>query len=368
MRKTKILHVTHAHGGIKTFIENIVNFSSNDKFEHYIVGTDVIKNYGIKFKQKKDIFISRAPNPIQDIISLIKIIFYIRSTEPDIIHCHSAKGGFIGRLAAKYSKKKCVYTPNAFSYLGFQGVKKYIFIYMEIISKYLTDMLLAVSNSEAQRAEFEVGYKKKKISTIKNSIIVEKNDLLPNNFNSQKIGMVGRLIYQKNPLMFFKVASLIHKDFPDIKFELLGAGYQDYLSKEAECFIKENKMELYCSIRTWGTNKDEMKEFYESLAIFILTSNFEGLPYSLLEAMSKGIPCVVTEADGNRDVIKDYDNGFIVPINDANLMAQKISLLLSDKELYRQIAIQGYQTVFEKHNIKKNITQYEDIYLKLYKQ
>lgn len=366
MRKIRILHITHAHGGIKTFIENIVNFSDNEIFEHFIVGTDVVLNYDNNFKKKQDIFIDRRPNPFRDIVSLIKIIVYIRKNEPDIIHCHSAKGGFIGRLASKFTGKKCVYTPHAFSYLGFRGIKRNLYILLEKITKNITDLLLAVSNSEAIRAELEIGYQRKNIKIIANSIQIPSYNDFKVTKKLMKVGMIGRLIYQKNPIMFLKVALFVHNDFPNIQFELLGAGYQDYLSREVSYFINKNKMEKYCSITKWDTTNNRLNDFYNSLSIFLLTSNFEGLPYSLVESMARGIPCIVTDADGNRDVINDGDNGFIVPCDDAESMAEKVKELLCNEALYKQFSIRGYETVLENHNIKKNISKYEDVYLKLY--
>lgn len=361
----KILHITHAHGGIKTYIENIVNFSDAEKYEHYIIGTNVEKNYGDHFKKKFDVFINRQLHPVHDLTALIKIIRIIRVIKPTIVHCHCAKGGFLGRLGSLITSSKCVYTPNAFSYLGFNGIKKRFFILLEKIMRNTPDIFLAVSNSEAKRALLEVGYKNARIITIPNSIKVGALNFDKRENRPLKIGMIGRLIYQKNPIMFLKVALLVHNNFPDVPFELLGAGYQDFYSREVEYFIKKNKMEQYCTILSWDINQNGIKEFYNSLSIFVLTSNFEGLPYSLLEAMAEGIPCVVTDADGNRDVINSGCNGFIVPCNDAVSMAQKINQLLCDERLYKQISLKGYQTVFENHNIKKNISKYEDVYFNL---
>jgi glycosyltransferase involved in cell wall biosynthesis len=366
--KIKILHITHAHGGIKTFIENIVDFSDSAKFENYVLGPEVVKNYGKHFKKKFDVSIVREPHPVRDFIALINIVRIILIIKPHIIHCHCAKGGFLGRIASKITRTKCVYTPNAFSYLGFHGIKKKLFVFLEKITKNFSNIFLAVSFSEASRAELEIGYQKRKIITIQNSIEVKKNDFLPMNIPLHKIGMIGRLIYQKNPLMFLKVALLVHKDFPNVQFELLGAGYQDFLSQEVEYFIKKNKMEQYCSVSSWDSNLSGVNEFYNSLSVFVLTSNFEGLPYSLLEAMAQGIPCVATDSDGNRDVIRSGDNGFIVPCNDAVSMAREINQLLCDEALYKKISLKGYQTVFENFNIEKNILQYEDVYLNLFKQ
>lgn len=363
--KIKILHITHAHGGIKTYIENIVNHADPEKFENYIVGTDVSKYYNNVFKAKYDIFIDRKPNIIKDITALIKAIHIIRIINPDIIHCHSAKGGFIGRLASKLTRKKCIYTPNAFSYLGFVGIKRQTFKFLEKITKNITDILLSVSYSEANRAEVEIGYPKDKIVTIKNCIKVAENTNLNYNYHKDKIGMIGRLIHQKNPLMFLNVALIVHKELPNLKFELLGAGYQDYLSDEVAFFIKKNNMHDYCSIKTWGTNKNEIIDFYRSLSIFILTSNFEGLPYSLLEAMAEGIPCITTDADGNRDVINSGNNGFLVKCNDAFDMATKIIQLKNNEILYKEISKKSFQTIYNDHNIEKNITLYENIYLNL---
>jgi len=362
MKKIKILHITHAHGGIKTYIENITNNIDCEKFDSYLLGTEVNKNYKGKFKNKIDINFTREPNFFKDIFDLYKTTKAIKQIAPDIVHCHSGKGGLIGKISSMLLRKKCIFTPNAFSYLGFTGVKRKFYFIVEKITMFIPNKLLAVSKSELKRAVEELKYDNGKVTYIPNSIYV--GNYHARSPKIKKVGMIGRLIYQKNPLMFLKAAYNVHIELPDVKFELLGAGYQDYLSFEANDYIKKNNMDGYFTISSWG-NYNNSNDFYNTLSVYVLTSNFEGLPFSLLEAMSQGIPCIATDVDGNLDIIKTGFNGFLVPGNDDNTMAKVIMDLLLDEKLYQQISLEGYKSVLKDYNITKNISKYEDLYLKV---
>jgi hypothetical protein len=127
--KIKILHVTQSLGGVKTYLENIFNYSDDNDFQYIIAAPEHAELQRLcksKFVTYYPIKIRRSINPVVDVAALIKIITIIKFEQPDIVHTHSAKGGFLGRIAAKIMGIKAVYSPHAFSYLSFKGVKRII--------------------------------------------------------------------------------------------------------------------------------------------------------------------------------------------------------------------------------------------------
>jgi len=91
-----------------------------------------------------------------------------------------------------------------------------------------------------------------------------------------------------------------------------------------------------------------------------MTSVFEGLAFSLLEAMSFGVPCVVSKVDGNTDVINNYENGFSCLTVDE--FYNKIELLINNAELRIQIGLAGYEYVKARHSLAQSILKIEEVY------
>ena len=365
MNKIKVVHITQSLGGVKTYIEHLFNHSSGDEFKYVIIApehSEFQEFCSVRNVTYYPVKIRRNINPVREIIVLFNIISILKKEKPHIVHTHSAKGGYLGRLATKFVPAKVIYSPHAFSFLSFKGLKRIAFYFLEYIARTWTDILLSVSYSEANRAIHEVGYEKDKVRVILNAIPVE--DTLPfRNYNKcYEIGMIGRLTYQKNPFLFLELASKILEKFPNIHFSILGAGLCDHLSDDIKAYLVENKLEKKIKILKWGDN-NKSKNYLKRIDIFLMTSVFEGLPFSLVEAMASGLPCVVTKVDGNTDVIQNLENGFACLSIDE--FYKKIEMLIESEELRRKFGQAGYRYVKEVHDVKKNVKLLEQLYLSL---
>lgn len=362
MNKLKVLHITQCFGGVQTYIMNIISNSDKILFEHAIISPESafinqFHNYEVKYFK---ISITRNIS-FKDFSSLVQIIKVIQLYKPDVLHVHSAKAGALGRIAALITNKKVVFTPNAFSYLGFVGSKRKFYLYVERFLKPLTDLLLAVSKSEADRAQYEIGYKIDKIKVVPNSINIDSFSYDNNYDLKNNVGMIGRLIWQKNPHFFIDIAEQVHIKRPSTTFYLLGVGYLDFLQTEIFDIINIRKASNYIKILKWG--ETDIVNFIKSLDVFILTSRYEGLPFSLLEAMALGVPTIATNVDGNKDVIDDCINGFLIEQNDLQLAVERVVELIDDKDKRIQIGRAGRQKIIDEFNILYNIKLIEHIYL-----
>lgn len=366
--KIKILHITQSFGGVQTFIVNILTAVNNENIEFAVACQKSDFSKQIEKTQVKwfPVDFVREPNIYRDFIAFFQLIKVIYKFHPTIIHSHSAKAGYIGRLVAFITKTKVIYTPNAFSFLGFTGYKKLCFLFMERVARHFTTTLHVVSASERDLAIKLLKYRNDKIELIPNSIRVQQMEIKEYHFKEKNnyVGMIGRLIYQKNPEMFVNVAVEVHKHMPAVKFVLLGEGYLDFLKERIRHLIDEKNASEYIKIYRWGDGVNS-KEFLKQIDIFILTSRFEGLPFSLLEAMANGIPSVVTNADGNRDVITHGTDGYIVEHDDIVTMAEHIVKLLLNDVLRQKIGLAGNKKVRENFNLEINRKNYLNMYSKL---
>lgn len=147
----KILHIGQMIGGLDVYIRNSITYSKGD-FEYVIVHGIDDKNKPV-YKNDHEVKeylipLYRELNIMNDCKSIIQTIKIIHKEKPDIIHCHSAKGGVIGRIAGFVTHTKTFYTPHAFSFLSSNSkFKKWIYIFIERITR-LNSYLLACSDSE----------------------------------------------------------------------------------------------------------------------------------------------------------------------------------------------------------------------------
>jgi hypothetical protein len=159
----KVMHIGQMIGGLDIYIRNTITYSKKE-LDYVIVHGEADNNPPIIRKgiSVKEIRVSmyRTLNPWKDLKCLIQVIRAIRLEKPDIIHCHSAKGGVIGRLAGFITGTKTFYTPHAFSFLSSSSsLKQKIFLLLERTMK-LNSYLLACSESEKELGIRLVHYSK----------------------------------------------------------------------------------------------------------------------------------------------------------------------------------------------------------------
>ena len=348
----KVLHIVEAFGGgIFSFLVDLIN-STSDEFEIVIAygkreQTPIdFKNYfnsNVKFIEVKNF--TRNINITKDIKAFFEIKNIIKDINPDVIHLHSSKAGVLGRFATN-GKAKVLYNPHGFSFLmkDSSKFKRMLYWLIEKVSSLKNAVIIGCSYGEYKEA---LKLSKKSI-VINNGINIEslkqeigylKKHRL--DFNNLKICTSGRIGFQKNPKLFNKIAN----DFPNLQFMWIGDG--------------ELRKELTSSniiVTGWKTRK-EVLELVNENDIFILTSLWEGLPISLLEAMFLEEVCLVTDVIGNRDVIKNNNNGYIINENNYKNIIREI-----DIEKYYEISQKAKKTIEQDLNTKKMCESYKKIY------
>ena len=159
--------------------------------------------------------------------------------------------------------------------------------------------------------------------------------------SQQVVTKVARLHPQKNHRLFLKMASILLKHRSDVSFLIVGGGLlrsdlEDYAKSLGIC-----DRVLFLGIRS------DIPDILAATDISVLTSEYEGFPNALIEAMCVGIPVVSTNYPGIEELIVDDKNGFIVPRNDAESMAAKITQLLDDADLRKRMGREGMKMVQE---------------------
>ena len=187
-----------------------------------------------------------------------------------------------------------------------------------VLKKY--DKIIVLTNEDKEKWN-----EKYSIEVIYNPLTFFPQNI--SNLKNKKIISVGRLEEQKGYDILIDVWNIVSKKYPDWILEIYGEG-----SERENLQNKINKLGLEKSFLLKGATKDIQDKYLES-SIYVMSSRYEGMPMVLLEAMACGLPIVSFNCPcGPKDIIKDKEDGFLIPFGDIELMAEKIEELIIDEE------------------------------------
>lgn len=180
----------------------------------------------------------------------------------------------------------------------------------------------------------------------------------PNN-GEHLIGNSGRLVHQKGQKHLIELAFILKKKGYNFKILIAGDGeLKQQLQNYAENLDVQDKIIFL------GFVKD-IRAFMEQIDVFVLTSLWEGFGYVIAEAMACGKPVVAFNNSSNPELVKNGENGFLVPFPDIELFAQQIELLLNDKELSKRMGEKSIQILNNNFTIDKTIEKLEKLLTQL---
>lgn len=330
-----------------------------------------LKNRGVIFHQVDfDRNVFNIINNYKALLQLKKIFKYNFS----LVHSHSPIGGALARICAiKYRKKGLISIYTAHGFHFFKGAPKKNWIIFYPIEKFLsrfTDKLITINQEDYKIAKNkfyakEVIYipgigidleKFKPISIAERNKLRGRMGLLQNDFI---IIHVGELNTNKNQKMLIEAVNSIKDELPNLKVLLVGDGT---LKEKYKTMIENKGLENVIKLLGYRTDINKLMAVSD---IAISTSKREGLPVNVLEAMATGLPIIVTNSRGNRDLVINNINGYTVKVNDNEELAKKIHDLYYNDKIRRNFS-ENNLTVIQSYSLKNIIKEiktvvYEDI-------
>jgi glycosyltransferase involved in cell wall biosynthesis len=307
--------------------------------------------------------------PLADVVGLLRLYQLVRRGRYDVVHLHSSKAGFLGRLAAKMNGVKTVYTPNGLYFLrpGAWPTRRF-FLLLEQLAGRLTDCLIAVSDSECRAVVETHTIAASKVKTIPNA--VECDDSFRPDPEARRriraelglgpdafvIGTASRHSKQKDPLTLIRAARFILDGAPNSRFVWCGDG-----EKKLQSLVAARQVDVYAAFQFLGFRHD-IQDVMNAFDVFVLSSVYEGLPYVVLEAMLLELPVVATDVVGNRDTVVDGETGVLVPPQQPKALAAAVLELAHDPERRRAMGRRGAQVVRERHAIAGMVAATQQVY------
>ncbi len=364
--KIKVLHIIKSlgRGGAEKLLVETLSRHDHSRFEfHYI--------YFLPWKNQlvDDLRINggtvtcySARSGFGIFLRLFSLIAYIRKHKVDVIHSHLPVAGIVARFAGFLTRTPVVYTEHN-TWERYHRITYFVNKFTFRLQKKVIAVSREVSNSIFKHYKAS----KPQIEVVRNGVNVHHFERESNSESIIRklyniaddaivIGVSCVFRAQKRLDVWLEVASRLHKTFPDLHFIIVGDGVLRESIHRKAAALQTSSYVTFAGLQT------DMKPYLEAMDMYMMTSEFEGLPVGLLEAMSMGCVPACTSAGGIGEIITDGENGAIVPVDQPHKLYDKICELILQPEKMDSMKAAARLTVVSQFDIDTMVRSIEDIY------
>jgi glycosyltransferase involved in cell wall biosynthesis len=304
----------------------------------------------------------RPIRPLRDLRAACAVLRTTCSFKPDFLSAHSTKAGFAARIAGALFRKPVVFTAHSWAFTeGKTALERRVFSAAERLAARWTAKIICVSEHDRRLAlQCRVGRR--------DQLLTVHNGVDPARFTGVEAAHVRRELRLEGKVVLTWVARLSPPKDPltllnafrtlrtDAHLLLVGDGE---LRACVEEFIAEHR--LADTVHAIGEQK-AIPELLAASDLFVLSSRWEGLPYTIIEAMMAGLPVVATAVGGIPELVEEGVTGFLVPCGDPQALAERIRNLLDDRSLRRSMGEKGRQKALREFTLDQMLRKTERVY------
>lgn len=304
-------------------------------------------------------FLKREISPICDLLAVVRLAIIIRRLSPDIVSIHSTKAGILGRLVCLILRKPSVFTAHGWAFTeGIPSYRRKIYSRIEKALASVSAKIIAVSDYDRELAIRE-GLPNKKIVRIHNGIANgSRNNQIRETGDTLEIGMVARFDVPKNQKAL--IAAMANLD--DANLHFWGDG-----PKLDECKSLVSTLRLSDRVIFHGYSANILDSL-GGLDVFVLVSEYEGFPISTIEAMSAGLPVVVSNVGGAGEPVVHGSNGYLLEDNTPECIRKYLMELKASKVLRKSMGEVSKKLFEEKYTadimVDQTVKVFEEAYFK----
>jgi glycosyltransferase involved in cell wall biosynthesis len=354
----EIVHITEAFGGgvlsMLTQLSNRAAAAGVNVTILHSIRQETPNNFSKLFHPAVKLTyvnMTREVSVKEDVSSLWNLVRKLKECNPSVVHLHSSKAGVLGRAAARIAapRAKVLYSPHGLAFLrrDVSAAKQFAYLSFERIAARMGGTIVACSPGELREIETKMHARKTRM--IENGVNVM--EILPRATQDPSqvlVGMSGRASYQKNHEAFAKLATDLRG--PAVKFLWIGGDQKEVPADTPEGAVS-------CS--GWVTRQRAL-ELTSQLDVYVQTSRWEGMPIALIEAQVAGIPAVVTDVVGNRDVVVHGVTGFVASTEAE--MEQYVAQLRDDPALRARMGAAARKSASARFSMDAIFRQWLSVY------
>ncbi len=357
-KRIKICHVATVDITVRFILWDLIKFLKREDYDVSIVCSQgkwmgFFKEGGFPVHNIKML---RRISPVADLMPLIKLYFLFRKERFDIVHTHTPKAGFLGRIAARLAGVPVVVHSSHGFHTGIKidPIVRMAILSAEKVASYFCDMVTFLNKEDVEFAIKKRIVSPEKIKFLTYGIDIERFDIsrFGQNFTHNKkkelglenkriIGMVGRFVGEKGYSDLFEAFKIVKAKEPDVALLLVAPPDKAKDDALDYSILKDYGIEKDTVILGSKGEIDNMEEVYSLMDIFVLPSYREGLPYSIMEASSSSKPVIATDIRGCRDSVENGVTGILVPLKNPGKLSDAIVRLLSNPDEMKKMAQAG---------------------------
>ncbi|MGE7693582.1 glycosyltransferase [Lysinibacillus sp. NPDC094177] len=279
----------------------------------------------------------------------------VRKYKPHTIHTHLNVVPYVLPATILYGIKNRFHTVHSVASMESTGFLKKI---MKITYRFFSFTPVAICDVVKTTICEEYDLPDEKVPCIYNGVNTEIYKKLERKQNTNYINFIttGRMQHVKNHNLMINAFSDVAKKYDNVMLTILGDGE---LRLDIEKQIKELGLEEKVILKGVVSN---VAEELNKADVYIMTSNYEGLPLSVLEAMASGLPIVTTKAGGVIDIVKQNQNGLLVDVGNREQLTKEMSKLVEDVMLRQRFGEVSFN-MSKQYDIQKCVEKYESLYL-----
>lgn len=345
------------YGGVHTYLLSQIDYFIKQGHEVWVSfsnekTSDTFKSIGAKTFCNKELV--RSIRLHKDFYALWRVYRFCKFNRIDCIFSHTSKGGIIGVLGGFLAGTPIrIRVFHGFSFTEYSSYyKKKVYAFLERFAAHFATHLITVNNEDRDILIKTEICAAKKIHTVLNGVIIpndkilmstneKRSFLLDEGFDPDEriILFVGRFMKPKTPM--YLITAFCDVNCPNARLVFIGEGP---LKTDCQNLAKKQKIDKRVSFL--GFRKDVAK-WYQVCSVYVLPSLGEGLPMTLLEAMSYGACCIATNVKGNRECIDNERDGVLVSPNMPSEMASILSQILGDEQLRKRFGKAARKKIIE---------------------
>lgn len=301
--------------------------------------------------------LERNISPWEDLRTFWHIYRLCRTEKFDIVHTHSSKAGFLGRVAAKLAGTKLiVHTVHGFPFYPFQNRLVFICYYvLDVLASLFGHKMVFVCKNQYNWAKRFYPFARKKAVVVKNAVNISGKRSRTNR-DFMMIGSVMRFDRQKNVLQTVSAAIEACRKQSGLRFLFIGDGQYYPLCKK---MVALASLSDRITLTGW---LNDVPDQLRRMDVFMLYSLWEGLPLSILEAMCLGLPVLASDISGNNELVTDGFNGVLVKPNDREALIKALIKLPEQRRKMAQWGQNSLKRVEGEYSYRQFIDGYRRIY------
>lgn len=311
----------------------------------------------------------RHINPWQDLLACLALVKILKQERPDLVHTHTSKAGLLGRLAARIAGiPVVVHTPHGHVFYGHFGrLTSWMFLQIERWLARITDCLIGLTDAErAEHLDRGVG-RAERFAVVPSGIDLDRfrrarvaGKVVPEWFGcppeARIVGSVGWLTDIKGHRYLIEAAAEAKKEFSDLHLVIVGSGDRhDALLAQAE------NSGMAGSVHLVG-HRDDIEVCLAGMDCFVLPSLNEGMGRALIEAMAAGLPVIASNVGGIPALVRDGDNGMLVPAGDSRALADALRRLFCRPERAAQLGAAAARSIGSAYGVEAMVRAIEAVY------